>query len=93
MHYTLENPGIFMTQTLENSEEYPGEPLKTLEFKLELKIWLTNLIQHNLLGVYILDPPWTDGEKWMAKIDSKWQKIGFLNFSINFVINFFGVSC
>ena len=41
MHYTLENPEIFMTQTLENSEKYPGKPLKTLEF--ELKIWLATL--------------------------------------------------
>ena len=41
MHYTLEKPEIFMTQTLENSEKYPGKPLKTLEF--ELKIWLATL--------------------------------------------------
>ena len=31
----LENPGIFLTQTLENSEKHPGKPLKLLEFELK----------------------------------------------------------
>ena len=46
VHSTLENPGIFMTQTLENSEKCPGKPLKTLEF--EPKIWSANLLLMNI---------------------------------------------
>lgn len=54
MHYPLESFGILMTQTMENSEKYPGKPLKTQEF--ELKIWLTTLISNVRLTIL-----WTRG--------------------------------
>ena len=46
VHYIVENPGIFITQMLENSEKYPGKPLKTLQF--ELKTWLSTLYCHKI---------------------------------------------
>ena len=36
VHCTLENSGIFMKKTLENSEKHPGKPFKTQEFKLKI---------------------------------------------------------
>ena len=47
VHYIMENPGVFITQILENSEKYPGKPLKTLEF--ELKTLLATLYCHKFL--------------------------------------------
>ena len=57
VHYTLENPEIFMTKTLENSEKYPGKPLNlSLKFGWQLcseKIIMAEVHVHvNVVNVF-----------------------------------------